>query len=184
MVFPSGPLQLTDHHLLYLAERSPELRELSLPFGRNIKHEGLSRAIRYWNRMEEMSIGPVICNNDIFRIIEAIGINCKKLEALELLGLVLTQQLSPEIAKSLKGLKLLRLEMVYISKVSLKNFLSKCKKLQKVEIWHCLTLEGTESNFLASCEIKKTEMNGVTKWSLSRDAELYDMKNLLNLLWQ
>ncbi|CAL5409587.1 unnamed protein product [Camellia sinensis] len=112
MVFPSGPLQLTDHHLLYLAERSPELRELSLPFGRNIKHEGLSRAIRYWNRMEEMSIGPVICNNDIFRIIEAIGINCKKLEALELLGLVLTQQLSPEIAKSLKGLKLLRLEMI------------------------------------------------------------------------
>ncbi|CAL5345789.1 unnamed protein product [Camellia sinensis] len=111
MVFPSGPLQLTDHHLLYLAERSPELRELSLPFGRNIKHEGLSRAIRYWNRMEEMSIGPVICNNDIFRIIEAIGINCKKLEALELLGLVLTQQLSPEIAKSLKGLKLLRLDM-------------------------------------------------------------------------
>ncbi|GMP72966.1 hypothetical protein CsSME_00030832 [Camellia sinensis var. sinensis] len=74
--------------------------------------------------------------------------------------------------------------MVHISKVSLKNFLSKCKRLQKVEIWHCLTLEGTESNFLASCEIKKREMNGVTKWSLSRDAELYDMKNLLNLLWQ
>ncbi|XP_028081850.1 uncharacterized protein LOC114283220 [Camellia sinensis] len=130
MVFPSGLLQL----VLYLAER-----ELSLPFGRNIKHEGFSRAIRYWNGMEEMSIGLVICNNDIFRIIDAIGINCKQLEALELLGLVLTQQLSLEIAKSLKGLKLLRLEMVHISKVSPKNFLSKCKKLQKVEIWHCLT---------------------------------------------
>ncbi|GMP72973.1 hypothetical protein CsSME_00030839 [Camellia sinensis var. sinensis] len=74
--------------------------------------------------------------------------------------------------------------MVHISKVSLKNFLSKCKKLQKVEIWHCLTLKGTESNLLASCEIKKTEMNGVNKWSLSRDAELYDVKNLLNLLWE
>ncbi|GMP73024.1 hypothetical protein CsSME_00030887 [Camellia sinensis var. sinensis] len=184
MVFPSGLLQLTDHHLLYLVERSPEIRELSLPFERNIKHEGFSRAIRYWNGMEEMSIGSVICNNDIFRIIEVIGINCKHIEALELLGLVLTQQLSPEIAKSLKGLKLLRLEMVPISKVSLKNFLSKCKKLQKVEIWHCLTLEGMESNFLVSCEIKKTEMNGVTKWSLSRDEELYDMKNLLNLHWQ
>ncbi|CAL5410915.1 unnamed protein product [Camellia sinensis] len=152
MVFPSGLLQLTDHHLLYLAERSPEIRELSLTFERNIKHEG--------------------SNNDIFCIIEVIGINCKQIEALELLGLVLTQKLSPEIAKSLKGLKLLRLEMVPISKVSLKNFLSKCQKLQKVEIWHCLTLEGTESNFLASCEIKKTEMNGVTKWSLSRDEEL------------
>ncbi|KAI8001882.1 hypothetical protein LOK49_LG09G01645 [Camellia lanceoleosa] len=33
MVFPSGLLQLTDHHLVYLAERSTELRELSLPFG-------------------------------------------------------------------------------------------------------------------------------------------------------
>ncbi|GMP72998.1 hypothetical protein CsSME_00030862 [Camellia sinensis var. sinensis] len=184
MVFSSGLLQLTDHHLLYLAERSPELRELSLPFWRNIKHEGFSRAIRYWNGMEEMSIGPVICNNDIFHIIEVIGINCKQIEALELLGLVLTQQLSPEIAKSLNGLKLLRLEMVPISKVSLKNFLSKCKKLQNVEIWHCLTLEGTESNFLASCGIKKTEMNGVTKWSLRRDAEQYDMKNLQNFLWQ
>ncbi|GMP72940.1 hypothetical protein CsSME_00030811 [Camellia sinensis var. sinensis] len=119
MVFSSGLLQLTDHHLVYLAKRSTELRELSLPFGRNIKHEGFSRAICYWNRMEEMSIGPVICNNDIFRIIEAIGMNCKQLEALELLGLVLTQQLSPEIAKSLKG----RLEMVHISKVSLKKFL-------------------------------------------------------------
>ncbi|CAL5410897.1 unnamed protein product [Camellia sinensis] len=74
MVFPSGLLQLTDHHLLYLAERSTELRELSLPFGRNIKHEGFSRAIRYWNGMEEMSIGPVKCNNDIFHIIEVIGI--------------------------------------------------------------------------------------------------------------
>ncbi|KAI8000523.1 F-box/LRR-repeat protein [Camellia lanceoleosa] len=74
MVFPSGLLQLTDQHLLYLAERSTELREFSLPFGRNIKHEGFSRAIRHWNGMEEMSIGPVICNNDIFRIIEAIGI--------------------------------------------------------------------------------------------------------------
>ncbi|CAL5410911.1 unnamed protein product [Camellia sinensis] len=47
MVFSSRLLRLTDHHLLYLAERSPELRELSLPFGRNIKHEGFSRAIRY-----------------------------------------------------------------------------------------------------------------------------------------
>ncbi|GMP73084.1 hypothetical protein CsSME_00030935 [Camellia sinensis var. sinensis] len=74
MVFHSGLLQLTDRHLLYLAERSTEFRELSLPFGRNIKHEGFSRAIHYWNGMQEMSIGPVICNNDIFRIIEAIGI--------------------------------------------------------------------------------------------------------------
>ncbi|CAL5345801.1 unnamed protein product [Camellia sinensis] len=121
LAFSSGLLQLTDHHLVYLAKRSTELRELSLPFGRNIKHEGFSRAICYWNRMEEMPIGPVICNNDIFRIIEVIGMNCKQLEALELLGLVLTLQLSPEIAKSLKGLKLLRLEMVHISKVSLKN---------------------------------------------------------------
>ncbi|THF97294.1 hypothetical protein TEA_020909 [Camellia sinensis var. sinensis] len=144
MVFPSGPLQLTDHHLLYLAERSPELRELSLPFGRNIKHEGLSRAIRYWNRMEEMSIGPVICNNDIFRIIEAIGINCKKLEALEFLGLVLTQQLSPEIAKSLKGLKLLRLEMVHISKFQSKNCYVRVI-LFGINLWlHCYAI-GADS---------------------------------------
>ncbi|KAL7212120.1 hypothetical protein ACSBR2_014897 [Camellia fascicularis] len=66
MVFPYGLLQSTDHHLLYLTERSTGLRELSLPLGRNIKHEGFSRAIRYWNGREEMSIGPVLCNNDIF----------------------------------------------------------------------------------------------------------------------
>ncbi|CAL5409636.1 unnamed protein product [Camellia sinensis] len=145
IVFPSGPLQLTGHHLLYLAERSLELRELSLPFGRNIKHEGFSRAISYWNRMEVMSIGLVICNIDIFRIIEVIGINYKKLEALELLGLVLTQQLSPEIAKSLKGLKLLRLEM----KVEICEFQSKNCYVRAIlfgiNLWlHCYAI-GADS---------------------------------------
>ncbi|CAL5409637.1 unnamed protein product [Camellia sinensis] len=180
MALPSGLLQLTNQHLLYLAERSTEFRELSLPFGRNIKHEGFSRAIRYWNRMEEMSIGPVICNNDFFRIIEAIGIKLQAARSPRIVRLGLNSKIVSWKCQESKGL--LRLEMVHISKGSPKNFLSKCKKLQKVEIWHCLTLEGTD--FLASCEIKKREMNGVTKWSLSRYAELYDMKNLLNLLWQ
>ncbi|GMP73108.1 hypothetical protein CsSME_00030953 [Camellia sinensis var. sinensis] len=184
MVFPSGLLQSTDHHLLYLTESSTGLRELSLPLGRmlNMKDfQGQSATGTGGRRCQLVQFYAIMT---FFRIIVATGINCKQLEALELLGLVLTQQLSPEIANSLRGLKLLRLEMVHISKVSLKNLLSKCKKLQKVEIWHCLTSEGTESNFLASCELKKREMNGVTKGSLSRDAELYDMKNLLNLLWQ
>ncbi|KAE9461704.1 hypothetical protein C3L33_06406, partial [Rhododendron williamsianum] len=164
--------------------RSPDLRELTLPCGSEITHKGFSRALRYWNEIEKMSIGPFRNNYDVYRIIEAAGIICKKLEVLSLSGFFVNLQLSPQIAQNLKGVKLLRLEKAYIGKVALKNILSKCKKLQKVEIWHCLTLEGNESDLLASCEIKKTEVDGVIKWSLVGDAEPHNLKNLLNLLWQ
>ncbi|KAI8525141.1 hypothetical protein RHMOL_Rhmol13G0206000 [Rhododendron molle] len=184
MVFPFGPFVWTDAHLVYVAERSPDLRELTLPCGSEITHKGFSRALRYWNEIEKMSIGPFRNNYDVYRIIEAAGIICKKLEVLSLSGFFVNMQLSPQIAQNLKGVKLLRLEKAYIGKVALKNILSKCKKLQKVEIWHCLTLEGNESDLLASCEIKKTEVDGVIKWSLVGDAEPHNLKNLLNLLWE
>ncbi|KAH7834290.1 hypothetical protein Vadar_014587 [Vaccinium darrowii] len=196
MVLSFRFLEFVDAHLIYVAQRSipdtffrsPELRELSLPCRRGITHKGFSRAIRYWNEIEKMSIGPFIGpftqNYDTYRIIEAAGICCKKLEVLILSGCFLNLQLSPEIAQNLKRVKLLRLERVHVGKVALKNILSKCKKLQKVEIWHCLALEGNESDFLVSCEIKKNEVEGVIKWSLVGDAEPHNLKNLLNILWQ
>ncbi|CAL5345753.1 unnamed protein product [Camellia sinensis] len=124
MVFPSGLLQSTDHHLLYLTESSQRGLENSpylLGEILNMKDfQGQSATGTGGRRCQLVQFYAIMT---FLRIIVATGINCKQLEALELLGLVLTQQLSPEIANSLKGLKLLRLEM-------------------KVEIWHCLTSEG------------------------------------------
>lgn len=113
-----------------------------------------------------MSTGPFTNNYDVYRLIEAAGICCKKLEVLILSGIFLNQQLAPQIAQNLKSVKLLRLERAHVGKVALKNILSKYEKPQKVEIWHCLALEGNESDFLESCEIKKTEVDSVSKWSL------------------
>ncbi|XP_028075728.1 uncharacterized protein LOC114277970 [Camellia sinensis] len=102
MVFPSRLLQSTDHHLLYLTESSTGLRELSLPLGRilNMKDfQGQSATGTGGRRCQLVQFYAIMT---FLRIIVATGINCKQLEALELLGLVLTQQLSPEIANSLK----------------------------------------------------------------------------------
>ncbi|CAL5408386.1 unnamed protein product [Camellia sinensis] len=185
-MFPSEFVTVTDDHLVYAAKRSPKLRVLSIACGLYIERTGFSRAMQCWSRIEEMTISFSDCdsdNHDVGSIIEVIGINCKKLEVLCLFGLFIGQQLCPEIAKNLKGLKLLRLEECHIEKIGLKYILLKCKKLQKVEIWDCITLNCYELNLFVTCKINKVEVDGVIKWSLVSEEGLYDLKGLLNFLW-
>ncbi|CAL5408392.1 unnamed protein product [Camellia sinensis] len=164
IMFPSEFVTVTDDHLVYAAKRSPKLRVLSVACGLYIERTGFSRAMQCWSRIEEMTISfSHSDNHDIGSIIEVIGINCKKLEVLCLFGLFIGQQLCPEIAKNLKGLKLLRLE--------------------ELEIWDCITLNCYELNLFVTCKINKVEVDGVIKWSLVSEEGLYDLKGLLNFLW-
>ncbi|WOG89959.1 hypothetical protein DCAR_0209200 [Daucus carota subsp. sativus] len=70
-------LPFHDRHLVYIAERCPELTDIQLPCMKNITGKGMSRAMRCWSCMDRMMCGP-FNNLHLPRIIQEIGVNYDK----------------------------------------------------------------------------------------------------------
>jgi len=168
-------LPLTDKHLVYLAERSPRLQRLSLYCSNTITGKGFSRAIRNWKAVEEMSLGPL--NGRYYaHIIREIGIQCKKLQVLNLCSFDINVYVAALIAENLRDLKELRLQDLSISRAGLHAILSKCRKLVKVSITYCAGLEPK------NVEIRSTEAGCKIKWLIGTETKAHSLNSMLDSL--
>ncbi|KAL1829819.1 hypothetical protein ACET3Z_008231 [Daucus carota] len=69
-------LSIHDRHLVYIAQRCPDLRSLLLPCVKNITHKGISRALQCWSGMEMLMVWGPLNNLPLPVIIKEIGVNC------------------------------------------------------------------------------------------------------------
>lgn len=184
-------LPLYDRHLVYVAERCPELRCIILPCAKHITGKGISRALRCWNHMEMMSYGPfdyqIPTDRHLPRTIEEIGVNCKNLQYLTLSGFHFHWQSADVMVRYLKSLKQLSLRAVHISKKGLQLFLSRCKELDGLVFYNCNFL--TNGSTINQTQIKIWRNQDCrTKWSTDINSDVpckaYTSKELVSLIWQ
>lgn len=160
--------------LLYFC-RSPRLQRLSLYCSNTITGKGFSRAIRNWKAVEEMSLGPL--NGRYYaHIIREIGIQCKKLQVLNLCSFDINVYVAALIAENLRDLKELRLQDLSISRAGLHAILSKCRKLVKVSITYCAGLEPK------NVEIRSTEAGCKIKWLIGTETKAHSLNSMLDSL--
>lgn len=183
-------LPLYDRHLVYVAERCPEVRCIILPCAKNITGKGILRALRCWNHIELMSYGPfenqIPTDRHLPRTIEEIGVNCKNLQYLSLIGFHFHWQSADVMVRYLKFLKRLSLREVHISKNGLQLFLSRCKELDVLDFYNCKFL--TSESTVNQAQIKIWRIQDCrTKWSTDLNSDIpckaYTSKELVDLIW-
>ncbi|KAK1375144.1 hypothetical protein POM88_031337 [Heracleum sosnowskyi] len=192
IVFTLG-LPLYDRHLVYIAERCPELKSISLCCAKNITGRGIARAMRFWTGMEEISYGPfcVPPHYDLHfsRAVEEFGINCKNLRFLNLTCLELNWQSADIIVRNLKSVKSLCLGGANIHKYGLQIFLSRCKKLDGVKFTCCILKRSKQRGvFVGEMNITRIQEGRRTRWRTDRFrhaiGKLHTSKELVDLLWK
>ncbi|KAL5699460.1 hypothetical protein ACHQM5_030359 [Ranunculus cassubicifolius] len=135
MVFPNN---LSDRHLIYIAERTPKLRCVTL-YMAQITGKGFSREIRHWKMLERMTMGsPSDCH--FTHIIQEIGISCPNLEVFSVISssperiFYLDEYKSQIIANHLQSINSLSLTIGFINKLSLQTIMIKCKQIETLII--------------------------------------------------
>jgi hypothetical protein len=152
------------------------LLRLSFYCANRINGRGFSQAIRNWKGIEEMSLGPL--NGRYYaHIIREIGIQCKKLQVLYLCSFNLNVYVAALIAENLRYLKELRLQNLSISRAGLHAILSKWRKLVKVSITNCASLE------VKNVERMSTEAGCRIKWLVGIETEAHSLNSMLDLQW-
>ncbi|XP_074330504.1 F-box/LRR-repeat protein At3g48880-like isoform X1 [Apium graveolens] len=191
IVFPVG-LPLYDRHLVYIAERCPELKSISFPCAENITGRGITRAMRFWTGMEEIIYGPFsyppLYDLNLSRTVEEFATNCKNLRRLQLNCFELNWQSADIIVRNLKSVKSLCLGGVNIHKYGLQIFLSRCKKLDILKFVCSILVRRGNGEFVGEMNIMRIQEGRRTRWSTDRfpreTGKLHTSKELVDLLWK
>ncbi|XP_009783900.1 F-box/LRR-repeat protein At3g48880 isoform X2 [Nicotiana sylvestris] len=135
-------LYVSDDQLTYTAERCPRLKRLVMPAWNRIKKTGICRAIRIWEDLESLTM-PSIANPPY--VMEEIARNCKKFAELKIMGPCDILFASTLVA-FLPNLKVLSVRCTVLSKGALVIILEGLKKLEVLNISHCLITEVPPSS--------------------------------------
>ncbi|XP_074272953.1 F-box/LRR-repeat protein At3g48880-like isoform X2 [Silene latifolia] len=137
VILPSD-LEISDSHLLYVAERTPCVRHLLLLCPSKITVTGFIKALECWKHLGRIHLGPI--EDDSFaEFIKGIGANCKKIESLHIHKdrFRLDQRSAVLIGKSLPGLKKLELELGIIQPSGITTLYNFCPQLEEVYFNNC-----------------------------------------------
>ncbi|KAJ8554453.1 hypothetical protein K7X08_025131 [Anisodus acutangulus] len=130
-------LYVSDNQLTYTAERCPRLKRLVMPAWNRIKKTGICRAIRIWEDLESLTM-PSIANPPY--VMEEIARNCKKFAELKIMG-PCDMLFANTLVEFLPNLKVLSVRCTMLSKPVLIIILDELKKLEVLNISHCLITE-------------------------------------------
>lgn len=125
---------------------------------------------------------------DLPRIIQEFRINCKNLDSLRLGCFDLHWDLAAIIVRNVQSLRLLCLVGVNISKYGLQIFLSRCKKLRRLHLEHCLFMNNEGIDYPETIRILRIQEGRRCKWMTDlvpdRICDLHTTKELVKLLWE
>ncbi|XP_017232296.1 F-box/LRR-repeat protein At3g48880-like isoform X2 [Daucus carota subsp. sativus] len=181
-------LSIHDRHLVYIAQRCPDLRSLLLPCVKNITRKGISRALQCWSGMEMLMVRGPLNNLPLPVIIEEIGVNCKNLKSIHLTYFKFQRQSAELIVSNLKSLERLGLRHVKISKYALHSFLSRLKKPMLLYLDSCFYTNNEDRGEQACFKIWNIQIGCRIKWRTNicsyKVEELYTSKGLTDLIWK
>ncbi|KAK9723774.1 hypothetical protein RND81_05G024300 [Saponaria officinalis] len=175
-------LEISDSHLLYVAERTPCVRHLLLLCPSKITVTGFTKALECWKHLGGIHLGPI--EDDLFaEFIKGIGANCKKIESLHIHKdrFRLNGRSALVIGKSLPGLKKLELELGIVQPSGIITLYNFCPRLEEVYFNNCKRQRDRpyrEEHELDSFRLTWTmDEIGLVNWEVtpcSFDLENYD----------
>ncbi|XP_059297014.1 F-box/LRR-repeat protein At3g48880-like [Lycium ferocissimum] len=132
-------LYVKDDQLTYTAERCPLLKRLVMPAWNRIKEAGICRAIRMWEDLESLTMPSI---EDPACVMEEIGRSCKNFAELKIMG-PCDVVFASTLVEFLPNLKVLSVRCTVLPKPALVIILDGLKKLEVLNISHCLITEGS-----------------------------------------
>ncbi|XP_055826842.1 F-box/LRR-repeat protein At3g48880-like [Solanum dulcamara] len=130
-------LYVSDDQLTYTAERCPHLKRLVMPAWNRIKKTGICRAIHMWEDLESLTM-PSIANPPY--VMEEIARSCKNFAELKIMG-PCDMLFASTLVSFLPNLKVLSVRCTVLSKSALFIILDGLKKLEVLNISHCVITE-------------------------------------------
>ncbi|GLU23687.1 hypothetical protein SLE2022_396750 [Rubroshorea leprosula] len=197
----SRAMFLLDMHINLVAKKSPKLRKLILPKAYTVTVPGLCRAIRKWEQLEELSIGPVRNLNapSFFRV---LGKTCRNLTILTLssyctdssMYLRLDEINSLSLSRCVPQLRILSMDKMPIFRRGVCIILQKCKNLEKLNLSKCgrmfydyPSIYGPGLGKLygkeISVEIRRDKGYQSMRWFIDTLDESYTPKRGVKCLW-
>ncbi|GLT27040.1 hypothetical protein SLA2020_020690 [Shorea laevis] len=200
ILFPR-PMVLLDMHINLVAKRSLKLRKLILPKAYTVTVPGLSRAIRKWKELEELSIGPLNNLNapSFFRV---LGKTCRNLTILTLSSYCTGSRVyfrldeinSLSLSRCVPQLSMLSMDQMPMFRSGVCIILQKCKNLEKLNLSQCgrmfydyPSIYGPGLGKLygkeISVEIKRDKGYQSMRWFIDTLDESYTPKSGVKCLW-
>ncbi|XP_059304823.1 F-box/LRR-repeat protein At3g48880-like [Lycium ferocissimum] len=130
-------LYVRDDQLTYTAERCPRLKRLVMPAWNRIEETGICRAIRMWEDLESLTMPSI---EDPPCVMKEIGRSCKNFAELKIMG-PCDLLFASTLVEYLPNLKVLSVRCTVLSKPALVIILEGLKKLEVLNISHCLITE-------------------------------------------
>ncbi|XP_060203591.1 F-box/LRR-repeat protein At3g48880-like [Lycium barbarum] len=130
-------LYVSDTQLTYAAERCPRLKRLVMPAWNRIKKTGICSAIRMWEDLESLTM-PSIANPPY--VMEEIARSCRNFAELKIIG-PCDMLFANTLVEFLPNLKVLSVRCTMLYKPALVIILDGLKKLEVLNISHCLIIE-------------------------------------------
>ncbi|XP_055826983.1 F-box/LRR-repeat protein At3g48880-like [Solanum dulcamara] len=130
-------LYVCNDQLTYTAERCPRLKRLVMPAWNRIQKTGICRAIRIWEDLESLTM-PSIANPPF--VMEEIARSCKNFAELKIMG-PCDMLFASALVSFLPNLKVLSVRCTVLSKTVLVTILDGLKKLEVLNISHCVITE-------------------------------------------
>ncbi|PIA35771.1 hypothetical protein AQUCO_03500260v1 [Aquilegia coerulea] len=130
-------LYLKDAQLIYIAERSPHLKQLVLPTWNRITKSGICAAVRNWKELESLTM-PSIRDPPYF--LDEIARSCKNFTQLKIMG-HFDVLFASTIAERLPNLKVLSLRCSLLYKEALDIILDNLEHLKVLNISHSFLVE-------------------------------------------
>ncbi|KAM7272534.1 hypothetical protein ACFE04_027197 [Oxalis oulophora] len=130
-------LYVSDDHLTYTAERTPQLKRLVLPAWNRIKKTGMCKAIQCWKNLESLTMAS-IANPSHF--MQEISYNCTNLRELKVMGPV-DHAFAATLSSYVPELKVLSVRCTTLLREVLIFLLDEIRNLEVLNISHCLLID-------------------------------------------
>ncbi|OMO89434.1 hypothetical protein CCACVL1_07829 [Corchorus capsularis] len=133
---------LSDDHLVFIAERTPAVENLSLLATIKITVTGLARALSYWKNITHLAVGFCHLRCPYLKMIEQIGKSYPQLTTIEFCSRDPVQfrvdmPIAQAIARGLPKLTTLRFEIVTLFKKAVVFIANNCPELKVIHCDEC-----------------------------------------------
>ncbi|XP_004498433.1 F-box/LRR-repeat protein At3g48880-like [Cicer arietinum] len=127
-------IYLTDLHLVFVAERTPNLKRLVLPFSGKLSSVGVKTAMKSWKNLQSITITNIVKSRTIFSAIHKYSQNIIELKFA--CNFEICQ--GEFLVKYTPNLRALSLRNVMVNLRALLKVLNSLEKLEEVNICHSL----------------------------------------------
>ncbi|KAH9615516.1 hypothetical protein KSS87_011821 [Heliosperma pusillum] len=139
-------LEISDAHLLYIAERTPSVRHVLILCPSMLTLGGFIKALQNWKHVREINLGPL--NFGVFpQFISEIGKICHKLESLHIHehAFLVDRSCAALIGKNLPGLRKLEFDSGIVQPGAVSTLYIMCLQLEEIYFNGCQRVRDSET---------------------------------------